>query len=183
MTACLYRLLKKNTFVNLYDKVTEEFINEVIMKKQSAMILFRNEYDNQTQFLEENFPLVSKGEPSLKFLITDLTGRYELKLANLMNVGVHNLPALRILDFSTGLRRFEMTREPTIENVMNFIKMYKENKIHPYTISQAAKDDPKKKDALKALTSANFYESVIFNRKNVVVFFYSSWCTHCKKVF
>jgi hypothetical protein len=177
------KFLKKNTFVNFYDKVTEEFINEVIMKKQSAMILFRNEYDNKTQFLEENLPLVSKGEPSLKFLVTDLTGRYELKLANLMNVGVQNLPALRILDFSTGMRRFEMSRELTIENLMNFIKMYKENKLHPYTISQGAKDDPKKKDALKALTSANFYESVVFNRKNVVVFFYSSWCTHCKKVF
>jgi protein disulfide-isomerase A1 len=176
------KFLKKNTFVNLYTKVTEEFINEVIMKRQSAMILFRNQYDNKTEFLEENFPLISKGEPSLKFLITDMTGKFELKLANLMNVGVESLPAVRVLDFKKGLRRFEMTREPTMENVMNFIKLYKDNKLQPYTVTQGAQDDIKKKDGLKTLTSANFYETVIFNRKNVVVFFYASWCTHCKKV-
>lgn len=176
------KFLKKNTFVNLYYKVNEEFINEVVMKKQNAIILFRNQYDNKTDFLEENIPLISKAEPSLKFLVSDMTGKFELKLAGLMNVGVESLPAVRVLDFKNGMRRFEMTREPTMENFINFIKLFKDNKLHPYTVTQGAQDDIKKKDGLKTLTSANFFETVIFNRKNVVVFFYSSWCTHCKKV-
>lgn len=177
------RFIKKNTFVNLYDKVSEEFINEVIMKKQTAMILFRSEYDNTTLFLEENFPLLSKGEPSMKFLITDLTGKFELKLAQLLNVAIDSLPALRIIDFKEGgLRRFEMSRDPNMENVMNFINLYKDNKLHPYSVSQALSTDTKKKDSLKIITTSNYFESVVFNKKNFVVFFHAGWCTHCKKV-
>jgi hypothetical protein len=177
----LNKFIKKNTNQNFYEKLTEDFINEVFMKKQTALILFRNEYDNRTQFLEENFPLIAKAQPNIKFLITDLTGKFELKLANLMNVG-QNLPSLRLVDFKNGLRRFEMIREPTMENVLNFLKMYKTDKIQPYTISQSSATDTNKKPKLFPLTTANFYENVIFNKKNVLVFFLTDWCTHCKKV-
>jgi hypothetical protein len=177
----LNKFIKKNTNQNFYVKLNEDFINEVFMKKQAALILFRNEYDNKTLFLEENFPLIAKAQPSIKFLVTDLTGKLELKLANVINVG-QSLPSIRLLDFKNGLRRFEMTREPTMENVVNFLKMYKTDKLQPYTISQSSQVESQKKHKLLSFTTANFYETVIFNRKNVIVFFLTDWCTHCKKV-
>lgn len=178
----LNRFFKKNTFLNFYDKTTEEFINQVFMKRQSAIVLFRNIYDNQTLFLEENLPLYAKADESLKFLITDMTTKYDLKLATLLNVGIKDVPALKLIDFKNGFKKYELTRDFTMENVINFINMWKANQLQPYAVSQSAQSVSKKKEVVKRIYSSNFYESVIFHKRHTVVFFYTKWCTHCKKV-
>jgi hypothetical protein len=182
MTQNFNKFLKKNTFVNYYEKTTEEFLNEVIMKKQSALVLFRNPYDNRTQILEENFELIAKAESSIKFLITDITEKYALKLARLVNVGIKDIPAIRIIDFKNGFRRFELSRELTMENVLNIIKSWKSNKLNHYLISQGLDVDQKKKVHVKRISTSTFHENVIFPKRNVIVLFYTNWCTHCKKV-
>jgi hypothetical protein len=175
------KFIKKNTQINLYEKLTEEAINEIIMKKQNAMILFRDVYDNKTIFLEENFPLLSKSQPLLKFVITDLTGKYEYKLGKLMDVV--KLPALRIIDFRQGaMRKYDLSRELTMENVLGFIKMWKDNRTYPYVSTYPDAEDKKYDSLVKRLNNNNFYNSVLYQKKNAVVLFYTNWCSHCKKV-
>ena len=176
--------VRKYTFVNFFPRMTEDVINEVMIKKQTALILFRSIYDNSTSILEKNFPLIAKSNPELKLVITDLTGKYEMKLAKLLDVS-ENLPTLRLIDFDyqAEMRKFELTKDLTLENVLSFINNWKENKIQPFQFKLNTQEVINIKDSLvRKISLSNYYDSVIFNRKNAVVFFYTNWCSHCKKV-
>jgi protein disulfide-isomerase A1 len=172
---------KKETFKNLYYTFNDETLNEIFMKRKPAVILFRNVYDNKTQYLEESIPVLSMQEKELLWVITDLTGKYELKLAKLLAINIDSLPALRIVDFKNGdIRRFELSRELKIDNVLNFVNLYKKGELTPYYSTQSS--DKIVNSKVKRITSALFYENVIFNRKHVLVYFHTSWCGHCKKI-
>jgi hypothetical protein len=174
--------VRKNTFKNFYTKFNEELVNEIFMKQKTAIILFRNEYENKTIHLEEALPMLAQGERNITWIVTDLTGKYELKLAKLMSININALPTLRIIDFSTGIKRYELSRDLNIETVLNFIRSFRSGQLSPYYSSWKEDINENKKSPVKKLTSGTFYESVIFNKKNVLVFFHTQWCGHCKKV-
>jgi thiol-disulfide isomerase/thioredoxin len=177
----IINFFKKETFQNLYSTFNDEVLNEIFMKRKPAVILFRNVYENKTKFLEESIPVLATQEKDLLWVTTDLTGKYELKLAKLLAVNNDNLPALRIVDFKNNeIRRFELSRELKIDNVLNFIRLYKKGELTPYYSTQSSEKIVNSK--VKRITAATFYENVIFNRKHVLVFFHTSWCGHCKKI-
>lgn len=176
--------ISKQVYKNYFIKFNEDAINEVFMKKKPAFILFRNIYDNKTEHLEQNLPLLASQEQGIKFIVTDLTGKYEVKLAKLMLISNNNLPSIRIIDFHSGLRRYEYEGDFQIDNVMNFIRNWKKGEYKPYYSSQAIPPEAsgKKKEIVKRIGNSNFYEYVVASKKNVLVFFYTQWCGHCKKV-
>jgi thiol-disulfide isomerase/thioredoxin len=172
---------KKETFNNLYTTFNDNTLNEIFMKRKPAVILFRNIYDNKTKFLEESIPVLASQEKDLLWIITDLTGKYEIKLAKLLAINNDNLPALRIVDFKNKeLRRYELSRELKIDNVLSFIRLYKKNELTPYYSTQSSQKIVNSK--VKRITAASFYENVVFNRKHVLVYFHTSWCGHCKRI-
>jgi len=176
--------IRKNTFVNFYPSLTVDAINEIMMKKQNALILFRNVYDNSTYYLEKEFTRIARSNPELKLVITDLTGKYEMKLAKLLDVS-ESLPTMRLIDFNNmgEMRKFELTKDITLENVLNFINLWRENEIQPYQFKFNQHEPTPQKDSLvRKISLSNYHDSVIFNRKNAVVVFYTNWCSHCKKV-
>jgi thiol-disulfide isomerase/thioredoxin len=171
------------TFINYYDRFNETVINEIFIKKQPAIILFRNIYDNRTEDFEKEFPKIAAQMPELKFIVTDLTGKYELKLAKLMRISNNVLPTLRIIDFKNEFRRYESSKNVTVENMKEFIEMWKENKLSPYYSSQIKADSSEKKNEIvRKISASEYYDNVLYNRRNVLVFFQTSWCSHCKKV-
>jgi hypothetical protein len=180
------KFIRKNTFVNLYNKLTEDAINEIFMKKQPAAVLFRNVYDNSTMHLEENLPMIAQSEPGIKFILTDLTGKMEMKLAKLLAVNNNDLPTMRFIDFNEGpegkMRRIEAKKELTFENVIESIKNWKSGGLKGYYPSQSSSEVKKSTDNVRTVTSQTFHEVVMLNRKNVVVFYHTSWCTTCKRV-
>jgi thiol-disulfide isomerase/thioredoxin len=173
--------IKKHTFKNYYIKFNEEVVNEVFMKQKTAIILFRNEYENKTVYLEQLLPMLAQQEKDLTWIVTDLSGKHELKLAKLMSVNFDTLPTLRILDFSTGFKRYELNSALNADSVLEFIRLFKKGELSPYYSSQR-EDVNNKKAIVRKLTSGTFYENVIILKKNVLVLFHTSWCGHCKKV-
>jgi len=176
--------ISKHVNSNYFTKFSEEAINQVFIKKQPAFIFFRNKFDNKTDYLEQNLPLLASQESGLKFIITDIAGKFELKLAKLMLISNKNLPSIRIIDFNGGFRRYEYEGDFENENVMNFIKNWKKGQYKPYYSTQNINQNEgnKKKEIVRKIGNANFYESVIMAKRNVLVFFYTNWCAHCKKV-
>jgi thiol-disulfide isomerase/thioredoxin len=176
--------INKQVVTNYYTKYGEDAINEIFIKKQPAFILFRNKFDNSTEYLEQNLPLLASQEAGLRFIVTDIAGKYELKLAKLMLISNKNLPSIRIIDFNGGFRRYEYEGNFENENVLEFIKKWKIGELKPYYSSQNIKetDGSKKKEIVRRIGNSNFYESVILAKRNVMVLFYTNWCSHCKKV-
>jgi thiol-disulfide isomerase/thioredoxin len=177
--------ISKQNAANYFTRFSEDAINEIFMKKQSAFILFRNIFDNSTEYLEQNLPLLASQEAGLKFLITDIAGKYELKLAKLMLISNKNLPSIRIIDFNGGFRRYEYEGSFDNENVLGFIKKWKKGELKPYYSTsniQDSADAVKKKEVIRRIGNANFYDSVVLAKRNVMVLFYTNWCAHCKKV-
>ena len=120
----------------------------------------------------------------MKFVITDIAGKYELKLAKLVLISNKNLPSIRIVDFNGGFRRYEYEGNFENENVLDFIKKWKKGELKPYYSTQNIKESEagKKKELVRRIGNANFYESVVLAKRNVMVLFYTNWCAHCKKV-
>ena len=59
--------------------------------------------------------------------------------------------------------------------------MYKKGDLTPY-YTQESTQEKSLSSKVKRISSSNYYESVIFNKKNVLVFFHTYWCGNCKKV-
>lgn len=90
---------------NFYFKYDENAIQDIFIDKHPALIFFRNQYDNKTEDFEKEFIETFKDNTKftdLKFIITDLSTKYDLKLANLLGVLPDTLPTIRIVDFKTG---------------------------------------------------------------------------------
>jgi hypothetical protein len=166
---------------NFYTKFTEDAINEIFIKNQTAFFLFRNPYDNSTLHLEENLPLLASQESNMKFVVTDIIGKFELKLINLLLVSPKDLPQIRIIDFKGGFRKFDNREGIEIENVIQFIRSYKNGNLKPY-YSTNNNIELNSKSELKNIGNGNFFEKVLKNKRNILVFYYTKWCQHCKKV-
>jgi thiol-disulfide isomerase/thioredoxin len=179
----IFKFIKKNTFNNYYEKFNDDAVNEIFIKKQPAIFFFRNQFDNKTQFLEDNFPLLARGDNDLKYVITDLNGKYELKLAKLLGVMDAELPCIKIVDFKPEIRKFALSGEPTVETVGEFIKQWKRNQLQAFLTSQRIVEEKSKgKEVVKKISTATFSENVLQTRRHAVVFYHTSWCQHCKKV-
>ena len=168
----------------LYNKLNEDAVNEIFIKKQPAFFLFRTKFDNSTDYLEQNLPLLASQELQIKFVVTDIVGKFELKLAKLLLISNKDLPSIRLIDFNGGFRRYEYEGDFSIENVMEFVKNWRKGELKPYYSSQNIKQDEmtKKKEIVRRIGNANFFENVIHAKRNVMVLFYTNWCSHCKKV-
>ncbi len=179
----LKRFINKNTYKNIFNKINEEVIHEVVMKNQSALVLFRNPYFNKTETLEENFPILAAGDMKTKYVICDLTSKKELKFANLLGVKDSDLPTMRILDMRDGIKRYHLNSPLNLENVMKFIKDWKKGYLHPYPVNeQYIKDNTVREGRVKKVNEEDYYLTIEKSRKVSVVLFYASWCSHCKKV-
>ena len=110
-----------------------------------------------------------------------------LKLSNFFSFrNADNLPTIRLVDYeNNAFRRFTFSRNFTRSSILTFIQKWKENEFQPYKYFESFESDTirETKDSIvKKIDYNSFYEAVSFNRRNVVVLFYTEWCSHCKKV-
>lgn len=178
----LNHFISKHTRNNFFTNFNEDAINEIFIKKQPAFFLFRNIWDNSTSHLEENLPLLASQDPNMKFILSDITSKYTLKLINLLLVTPEDLPTARIIDFNGGFRRFDnRIKANEVMDVMEFVKSYKEGKLKPY-YSSNINIEKESKYGIMDIGNGNFFEKVVKPNRNVIVFYYTKWCSHCKKV-
>ena len=124
----------------------------------------------------------------MKFLITDIDKKMSLKLAHFFGFRSHELlPSVRIVEYTDNdFKRYSLSRNITRNSIVNFIQKWKDRELRSYKTYETFESDINRqtKDSIvKKISYSSMFESVNFNRKSVVVFFYTDWCSICKKVF
>lgn len=174
----------KCTFKNLYLNFGEDAIEKVFIKRTPSIILFRNKFENKTEYEEIKLETISWMKRELNVIITDIDTKYSLKLAQLIGVTQDDLPSIRLIDFNGNnntIRVFLYSKEITSENILDFVEKWEDNKLNHYKFVQKINSKEKKYSPVLDIQMSLFYEKVIMNRKNVLIYYYSSWCSHCKK--
>lgn len=92
------------------------------------------------------------------------------------------LPALRIINFVNGSTvSYTSDREVTYDNLIKFIQEYKSGLINPQRITEKVRNQYSGRIVETSLSG--FSERVINNKKHVLTFFLTEWCSATKKVF
>ncbi len=124
----------------------------------------------------------------MKFLFTDIDRKMSLKLANFFGFRSDEfLPSVRIVEYlDNEFKRYSLSRNITRNSIVNFIQKWKDRELRSYKTYETFESDitrQTKDSIVKKISYSSMFESVNFNRKSVVVFFYTDWCSICKKVF
>lgn len=176
----------QSTHTNLFKGYDEKAVEAIFINKKPGLILFRNKFDNKTEYEEIKLETISWMNRDLNVVITDIEDKLSYKLAKLLGVGVNDLPSIRLLDFNgadSTMRNFIFSRELTSENILDFMQKWEEGNLQEHriytSVSQTGKDNSN--SPVFRISMNLYYEKVIMNRKNVLVYYYSEWCSHCKK--
>ena len=110
-----------------------------------------------------------------------------LKLANFFGFrSTEELPTVRLVDYVEGeFKRFTLSRNITKNNIVGFVEKWKRKELRSHKYMESFESDISilSKDSLiKKVNFNTYFETINFNRKNIVVLFYTEWCSHCKKV-
>lgn len=175
--------IKQNNF---YSSINEHVINELIMKKNKCVILFRSKYDNQTESIEQyikfNMTLLN---PDIMFIITDITNKLELKLIKLLKIDQYRLPQLRYIAHKDNqLIKYQFNEQKlTQENVCFFIMKCLNNSNLPYFNSEDRHLSSNSTIKLISRLNLNYYLYHYSKEdKPFVLLIYTDWCIYSKKV-
>lgn len=175
------RLTKKNFFSTFNEKAVES----IFIRKTPAIILFRNVFNNKTEYEELKLQSLSYMIKDTIIIITDIDNKYSYKLANYFGIDNEMLPALRIIDFkgkNNSPRKLALTKDPSVENIFNFIQLWESNSLYHSKDSWRKKTiNDKQNSVALTITPNEMAEKVFLNKKNVVVMYIADWCSHCKK--
>lgn len=169
---------------NLFYKFDEKAIESMFIKKRPGLILFRNKFDNKTEYEEIKLQTISWMNRDLNVIITDIDNKYSFKLTRLLGVKTSDLPSIRLVDFkgkNDQMRNFLFSREVNSENILDFVEKWEAGKLSDYHFYNSPSVKENKASPVMNISVNLFYEKVILNRKNVLVYYYSDWCSHCKK--
>lgn len=176
----------QSSHTNLFKGYDEKAVESIFINKKPGLILFRNKFDNKTEYEEIKLETISWMNRELNVVITDIEDKLSYKLAKLLGVGVNDLPSIRLIDFNgadSTMRNFIFSREVTSENILDFMQKWEEDLLQEHriytSISKTGKDNSN--SPVHRISMNLYYEKVIMNRKNVLVYYYSEWCSHCKK--
>ena len=190
-------IIEKTTYL----KFDDDTIEAVFMKRKPTLFFIRNRFMTQTQMFEKKrLPqIVSKYKDRLQFVVMDIDGKKESKLAEFFGIKNSDLPVAKILDWKNNKpRKFSLAKTINSQTMVSFINNWKEgNYNYNYYIYQNLdrsspepnvrsqeyeNEDKENKDMFKGIGFNAKYEKISFNQKNSVMFYYTDWCSICKKV-
>jgi thiol-disulfide isomerase/thioredoxin len=121
------------------------------------------------------------------FVITDIDTKLSLKLANFFGFReASNLPSIKFVEYEENeFKKFSFSRNITKTSILGFIQKWKVKGLRTYRYQTEFESDLirlSNNSLVKKVNYNSLYDSVNLNKKNVIVFFYTEWCSHCKKV-
>ena len=158
----------------------EKTISIIFRKSNPALFLFINKndekYNEYYKLMESIYEKIGK---DIKIIIMGLQDAEEKRFGEWIGIKENELPSIRIGDpRNRGFSKYKMENEINENNIIQFFKDWRENKLHKLLKSE---DIPKEnKEPVFKIVSKNFKEEVLNNDKDVLIKFYAPWCGHCK---
>ena len=162
------------------DKVYKKIFNS----KKPILLLYadKNKTDEYKSYKKMLSNVAEKYKREMTFIITDIKDNNGGKLASQIDVRKKEIPTVRIMVTAyQEMKKYRFNKkEITEENLLKFIKDWKNNKIKPMLKSEKV---PTSNDGdVFVLVGSNYEDEVINNDKDVMVLFYAPWCGHCKSL-
>ena len=162
------------------DKVYKRIFNA----KKPILFLYadKNKTEEYKSYKKMLSKVAEKYKREMTFIITDIKDNNGGKLASQIDVRKKEIPTVRIMVTAyQEMKKYRFNKkEITEENLLKFIKDWKNQKIKPMLKSEKV---PAKNDGdVFVLVGSNYEEEVINSDKDVMVLFYAPWCGHCKSL-
>ena len=178
-------------FINKYSTpklmfLDRKAVNAIFEKKIPGIILYANTTSLKFEdYLKIMMNISEKINYKYKVVITDIKEGLSAKNAELMDIKEKDLPTVRIADTSGEyLKKYKMEGEINEENILEFVQDWENKKIKSY-IKSAEVPEENDNDVI-VVVGKTFEREVIYNKKDVVVLFYSTLCKHllqnCKEL-
>jgi protein disulfide-isomerase A1 len=175
-------------FVNFFSvpivsKFDERAAEAIFGRNKVGLFLIRSESSPDAEKLEEAFRnLAPQYREKIIFVLTDIVGEIEEKLAEYYGLTAADLPHVRLSDVKgeEDVSNYVLTGDVTQENMQQFLNDYFAGKLISYVKSEAVPEE--QTEAVVKVVGRTYRQIVIENDKNVLMSYTASWCGHCQKL-
>ena len=190
---------KRNEINNFDEKLLIEFIEsktqkkvsffdnktlEIVFGKNHPGIIYFGEkgklWDEAKELIEE---IADKAiEKNLKVIMTEIKKGIGKRIVEYIGLKIKELPSLIIIDTrQKEIKKYILDKEINKQNILEFIEGWEKGILKRHLKTQ---EEPKrKKGPILELVGKTFKREVLDNDKDIMVIFYTPWCTNCKNLF
>ena len=176
----IFEFVLKNSFekVRSFNKKTfREFFSE----QRPALILYAEKDSPKWKEYQDILKQVSiKINGEILVILSNTKDGSGAGIAKYLGISDSKLPTVRIVDTKLNSKQYELEGDINVENVYKFYEDWVNNKLDEKLKSE---EIPKENngDVFK-LVGKNYRKEVIENDKDVMVYFYTTFCDECKEV-
>jgi protein disulfide-isomerase A1 len=171
--------MEKNSVPTLIE-FSEDYIEPIFGKGNTAIILFTNEKDTAYGKVWAEAANTLKGD--ILFVVSGTKEGIQSRLAEFIGVTEADTPTIRLLSPGDEMAKFVYpgsVPSVSIDNIKTFFEDFKAGKLVTHLKSEPI---PENKGALTTLVGLNYESIVLDETKDVLVKYYAPWCGHCKKL-
>jgi protein disulfide-isomerase A1 len=154
----------------------------VFTYKQDTLILFREEKDENAQFMKVYEEAANALQGQIIFSYANITGGIQERIADFAGIKSDDLPILMAFDVK-DMKKYASSIKPqdlNTEKIKNFIEEFKTGEMKQFLKSEAV---PEKNDGPVTIIVGKTFEKIAKDpTKDVLVKFYAPWCGHCKRL-
>lgn len=171
------KFIEKN-LKSLVMEISQDNIEYMFDKRVPCLIVLSDKEDSD-KYKEGLYKIAKKYENEMIFMYGDIGFQTSEKLRDYLGINPQDQPAVVVIDHKGEGNKYVNLQEPTIENMKSMIKSWKKKELKPHYKSELLPEKDYIKN-VRSIVGSNF-ESVVFDKtKDVLVYFYSPYCSHCK---
>lgn len=157
-----------------------KYLDELFNKGGKAVVFVRDKRHKSYDY--EIISIGNSLKDKLSLLIADVSNQLGKQIQQVLKIPDKLLPCVRIIECGGGslnINQYSMFDDISTANILKFYDSWEKKLIKPYILSQEL---PKKtiENRVHVIVYQNFNATVHDTDKNVLVLFYTPWCTYSK---